>query len=154
MIPEIMVQMAVFQYMIGNFDWYVSRPHNIETIKALNIFTDKAIPVPYDFDFSGIVDAPYAIPREDLGLRSIQQRVYLGVCSQQDQWNDVLMAFMELKEPFFSMIRDFEWLNRQDKEQMISYLNQFYRLLQGENDMIRTMQNECIQTERTVKIAR
>ena len=41
--------------------------------------------VPYDFDFSGLVDAPYADPPEGIPVNSVRQRTYRGYCSHLSQ---------------------------------------------------------------------
>ena len=38
--------------------------------------------MPYDFDHAGLVDAPYAMPAEELHLSSIHERRYRGYCIQ------------------------------------------------------------------------
>ena len=47
---------SVFQYMIGNFDWHITRLHNVK------MFSDEEnhFMLPYDFDYSGFVNAHYA----------------------------------------------------------------------------------------------
>ncbi|MEL6845086.1 MAG: hypothetical protein AAFP02_17915, partial [Bacteroidota bacterium] len=45
--------MSVFQYMIGNTDWWLKNQHNLKIVRP---FTGERIyPVPYDFDYSGLV---------------------------------------------------------------------------------------------------
>lgn len=61
--------MAVFEYMIGNTDWSVPYLHNIILVDKGGHYT---LPVPYDFDHAGIVDASYARPPEQLGLQSVR----------------------------------------------------------------------------------
>ena len=39
------------------------------------------IPIPYDFDFSGLVDAPYATPPDVLKIANVRQRFYRGYCA-------------------------------------------------------------------------
>ena len=64
---------ALFQHMIGNHDWSMRAGpvgkeccHNAELIGPPRPAT--LIPIPYDFDFSGLVDAPYATPPEGIPI--------------------------------------------------------------------------------------
>lgn len=143
MIPKMMTSLAVFEYMIGNFDWHLGKMHNIEVIKPLDIPTPKCIPVPYDFDFSGLVNAPYAIPREDLGLKTVKQRIYLGICSHQDEWIEVLNEFDDLKDSFYDVVNNFEFLDTSKKQKVISYLDEFYNLVQNRDALLSRMSSEC-----------
>jgi hypothetical protein len=72
------LDMAVFEYLIGNTDWSVQFGQNIKLLgkDSLSI----PITVPYDFDQCGLVNAPYAKPAEELELSNVQVRRYRGYC--------------------------------------------------------------------------
>ncbi|MGK7369330.1 MAG: hypothetical protein ACNS64_03875, partial [Candidatus Halalkalibacterium sp. M3_1C_030] len=70
--------LAIFQYMMGNTDWSIPGLHNIKLVMPVGEQTPYAIP--YDFDWSGIVDARYAEPNPVLNIRSIRQRLFRGFC--------------------------------------------------------------------------
>jgi len=55
-----MIQLSLFQFMIGNVDWSIPGLHNIKVLKSKDISREYSFPVPYDFDFTGFVDAGYA----------------------------------------------------------------------------------------------
>ena len=67
---------AVFQYMIGNADFNISMLRNVKLFQ--NERNGKYIPIAYDFDFSGLVAAGYAIPSVELGQKVIGDRVFVG----------------------------------------------------------------------------
>ena len=62
----------VFEYMIGNTDWSAVYGHNIVLIRDA---AGRATAVPYDFDFSGLVDTEYARAAPELPIRHVRQRV-------------------------------------------------------------------------------
>ncbi len=83
---------AVFEYMIGNLDWDMTAGpegedccHNSKIIGPSKTAEAGLAPVPYDFDMSGFVDAPYAIPPEQFRLRSVKSRVFRGFCAHNDE---------------------------------------------------------------------
>jgi len=68
----------LFQFLIANNDYSVlaaregdSCCHNTE-ILASKDDADVRFPIPYDFDFSGLVNAPYAAPPDRLPIKSVQ----------------------------------------------------------------------------------
>lgn len=63
--------MIMFQYMIGNTDWEIPFQRNIRFLKTAD---GKYFPIPFDFDFAGLVNAPYATPMAGLGIRSVRER--------------------------------------------------------------------------------
>lgn len=70
---EALAVLAVFQFLIGNTDWSVAALHNIVAVVPP---TGTPVPVPYDFDYAGFVDTPYAVPAENLGTSSVRTRVF------------------------------------------------------------------------------
>lgn len=143
-IPEIMNRVTIFNYMIGNTDWAVTFQHNCK-ILAGN-FPDKpglGIAVPYDFDYSGLVDAHYAVPSEKLGLESVRQRRYLGLCRTEDDFLKALEQFSDKKPDFYKVINEFPYLNEKIKKSMIKYLDEFYLGIDNRNTIINNFLNEC-----------
>ena len=71
--------------MIGNLDWSMQAgPAGRRLLPQQP--ADRAagaalfVPVPYDFDYSGLVDAPYAVPPEGFTVRASRPRYYRGYC--------------------------------------------------------------------------
>lgn len=67
---------AMFQYMIGNTDWGLSDIRNVYYLKPHD--GSKIRVIPFDFDFSGLVNAPYAIPNSKSGLKNVRERLLLA----------------------------------------------------------------------------
>jgi hypothetical protein len=86
--PMDAARIALFEYMIGNQDWSARAGppgegccHNTRLIAPGP--DGSLIPVPYDFDYSGFVDAPYAVAPD--GIRSVRERNYQGLCMHNAQ---------------------------------------------------------------------
>ena len=62
---------GVFQYMIGNTDFAFGALHNIELMQMAN---GDYLPIAYDFDFSGAVNARYATVDPQLRNRTVRDR--------------------------------------------------------------------------------
>jgi len=76
---------AIFQYLISNLGWAMQAGpandtccHNSRLITAAG--PSSMTTVPYDFDYSGFVDAPYAVPPEGIRVSSVKVRRYRGFC--------------------------------------------------------------------------
>ena len=80
----------LFEFLIGNTDWSASKGHNIVHIRARDGFVTA---VPYDFDFSGLVDADYAGPPPNLPIRTVTQRLFRGFCRPDLDWPRVYELF-------------------------------------------------------------
>src|SRR5256885_2062303 len=75
--PDQVGLIAVFEYMIANTDWSVGGLHNIVLTEDTS---GTVYPVPYDFDWSGVISTPYARPDARLNITSVRQRLFRGYC--------------------------------------------------------------------------
>ncbi|HVG15874.1 MAG TPA: hypothetical protein VM935_12965 [Chitinophagaceae bacterium] len=122
---ETFLKMAVFQYMIGNTDWSVPFLHNIRILS----FDPASVPsvVPYDFDHSGIVNAPYALPPEQLELKSTQQRRFRGYCISDWKTMDAVIAtYNRLKEDIYKQYTTCTLLDAKYVKATTRFLDDFY----------------------------
>jgi hypothetical protein len=143
--PRMIDRIAIFNYMIGNFDWAVPNQHNIKTFKPLVLDSVYlATAVPHDFDFTGLVDANYAIPDDKItGTTSIRERIFLGVCRSREVYQKDLEEFLEKKEEFYRLINEFPYLDAKQKKNMIYYLDTFYDQCTGKQKILNVFLNSC-----------
>ena len=144
--PEVMDRIAIFNYMIGNTDWTVPIFHNNVLVMSQGNLQGLAsgIAVPYDFDYSGLVNTNYAVPSDLLQLKSVRDRRYLGICRSEETFIKALKEFADKKEDFYKVINEFQYLNPKIKNQMISYLEGFYNYFDKRNSIVSILQSECI----------
>jgi hypothetical protein len=125
--------------MIGNSDWSVPNQHNCKILSPLSVNNaELGIIVPYDFDYSGLIDADYAIPYEGLGLESVRQRRYVGICRTEDVFINALKEFTDKKEEFYKVINEFPLLKEKVKIKMTRYLDSFYAGFDKRNNFVRS----------------
>jgi hypothetical protein len=144
-VPRIMDRLSIFNYMIGNYDWSVPGQHNVQLIKSLNLDPyGHAIVVPYDFDWTGLVNASYAIPAENVGTQNVRERVFTGICRKKEIYTKELDLFLSKKDEFYKVINEFPYITQKVKRDMISYLESFFDQLGGKKDLILSkMMNSC-----------
>ena len=125
----------LFQYMIGNTDWSIYKYHNIKLMLPKNDTLARPYVVSYDYDFSGLVDADYAIPAEGLGIESVTQRLYRGFPRSYNELQATLDVFNEKKESIFYLINHFDLCDSKCKKQMIAYLDDFYKIISNKRQV-------------------
>ena len=138
-----MARLAVFNYMIGNTDWSVQLQHNIKVLKALDVNSDKGIPVAYDFDFSGFVNTMYSAPREELPIKSVTERYYMGTCFGTEELTPIIEEFGGKKEELLGTISSFEFLSDGEKKEAEMYISSFYRQYKYPNALINGLNRTC-----------
>jgi len=133
-----MTMVAIFEYMIGNTDWAVPNGHNIRLIHS-NIDTlSRPYAVPYDFDYSGLVNTTYAIPDDRLGIENVRQRLYRGFPRLMEELNEVLDVFKKQKTNIYAIINNFNLLTPTTKRDMIDYLDGFYATIGSQSEIRET----------------
>lgn len=136
------LNMAVFQYLIGNTDWSVQYRQNIKLI-ALDP-SSSPVTVPYDFDQAGIVRAPYAKPAAELNMSSTTQRRYRGFCmDDMAGFDKVFLHFNELKEDIYSLYTQSDLLDKRYIRLTVKYLDDFYRTINDSRRARREFQYPC-----------
>ena len=135
---EAMDLLAMFQYMIGNGDYSVTGRHNLRILDSGTGGRMGYIPVPYDFDYTGIVNTHYAIPGETLGIASVRERYFLGPCRNSNNYQIVIDKLQELRQEIEARIWEMEYLDEEDRYDMIGYIESFFvtaenrRFIEGE----------------------
>ncbi|MGH8193894.1 MAG: hypothetical protein ACREQ8_05750 [Woeseiaceae bacterium] len=138
---------AVFQYLIGNTDYSMIRPdkdkdccHNTE---LFSIAPDQYIPVPYDFDFSGIVDARYAEPHPSLNMRSVTRRRYRGICENNDVMDATLAQFRSNEAAIKQAVSSIDGMDDRSREKALRYIDGFYGDIADAKSVERNLVKKC-----------
>jgi hypothetical protein len=122
---NLFLNMAVFEYMIGNTDWSVQYQQNIQLVAKDTL--GLAIAVPYDFDHAGLVNAPYAKPAEELKMRSVRERRYRGYCvTDMNKFEPVVALFNQLRRDFYRVYTSCSLLDDKYIKLVTAYLDDFY----------------------------
>jgi hypothetical protein len=125
---EDFLNMAVFEYMIGNTDWSIQYYQNVKLIA--NDSLSVPYTVPYDFDHAGIVAAPYAKPAEALQLSSTQERRYRGFCiTSMTGYDKTFELFNSLKEEFYAVYTKSSLLEASYIKATVKFLDDFYKTI-------------------------
>jgi hypothetical protein len=138
---------SVFSFMVGNTDFSPLIGPRGECCHNYVLFTNETDPylaVPYDFDQSGVVDAPYAIPNQQFGIRSVKQRVYRGRCANNEYLDASIQRFKERREQIFEVIDQLEGLQDSTRRRARDYIEDFYEIIDNPRKVEREIIDECV----------
>jgi len=138
---EPLMNMSVFEYMIGNTDFSMFALHNIRIITSP---VGQLLPVPYDFDFSGLVDARYATPDPKLPIKTVRDRLFRGPCKSDAEWKPVLDGFRSKKEEVLALYDSLPGLDKGYAKDAKQYLNDFFRTLDRAGDTRAEIIQNCL----------
>jgi hypothetical protein len=130
--PAAAARFAVFQYMISNLDWSMtsSAPgedccHNSRLLSTKGA-TTGLVTVPYDFDYGGLVNAPYAVPPSNIHRGSVRVRYYRGFCQHNEQAQAVAADISARRTSLLGMVDQTPGLDEDSRKRAASYLGEFF----------------------------
>jgi len=140
---------TLFQYMIGNLDWAATGGpdkdkccHNAKIIaKDLNAVPKYVIP--YDFDSTGLVNAHYAAPPNELRVRNIRQRLFRGFCAQNQTLEQAVERFREKKPEILALFEENPHLNNKSKSKAVDYIEDFYAVINDPKRYKKEITDKC-----------
>ncbi len=140
---------ALFEDMISNHDWSMragpqghSCCHNADLIGPLGSGT--VIPIPYDFDFSGFVDPPYATPPDELHISSVRERVFRGYCT--DNMNVLATArdMRNARSQMIAALASTPGLDQRTQQRAIGFLDGFFSDIASDDRVNSKLLKHCV----------
>lgn len=141
--PMAMTRVDLYMYMIGNPDYSVTGRHNIKILGLKDFGVNGYTPVPYDFDYSGLVNTYYAVPAEKLGISSVRERIFLGLCREEAQFQAAVDSIGSCRAEILELINTFEYLEEKEKSEMIGYLESYFEEASSPRFISRTLISTC-----------
>lgn len=114
---------SLFEYMIGNTDWDLKGFRNVRLVRIAG--REQVIPIPYDFDFSGLVNAPYATPSFESGKANVRQRFFMVNGLGQADFTAAVTKVQAARADLLALC-DSPLLSKKSVTYLHKYLNNFY----------------------------
>lgn len=131
--PTDAARATLFEYMIGNLDWDMTHGpegtdccHNFRLIGDTKEAREQITPVPYDFDYSGVVNTPYAIPPEGVRVRSVRDRFYRGLCRHSDAVQQAAVEYLAARPKLEAELAAIPQLDPKERADMLKFLAGFF----------------------------
>ncbi len=133
---------GLFHYFIGNTDWSTWGLHNMELVGEQD---GDFIPIPYDFDFSGAVNASYATVDPKLSIDRVRQRLYRGFCQPQENYDKAIAVFKAKKSDIYALYSDpiGSLLPKKTAEETLKYFDGFYETINDPKRVRRNIVEAC-----------
>ena len=98
--------------------------------------------IPYDFDYSGLVNTDYAVPDEHLGIESVRERVYRGVCIDNQYIEAAVEKFIQSKAQIYQLYES-SLLEKHVKNYALNYIKEFYQIIESPSGLRRNILESC-----------
>ncbi len=139
----------LFQLLISNHDYSVLKGpdgsyccHNSEMYTREEA-ADKRIPIPYDFDMSGLVNAKYAAPPSHLPIRLVRTRYYRGLCQPDEVMTDAIAHVLSKKDEIVALYQTMPELSRLSRNRTVAYVKKFFAILEDEAKLKAQVLDRC-----------
>jgi hypothetical protein len=126
---------AVFEYMISNLDWAMTAGqagedccHNARLLGDTGATgaSTGLIPVPYDFDYAGLVNAPYAVPPQGIHVANVKVRRYRGFCRHNEEAKTLLAQISTRRDSLMAILNGTPQLEERPRRNAANYLGDFF----------------------------
>lgn len=145
--PEQAALVSVFEYLIGNTDFsMVLGPADDSCCHNVLLFVGdggRYLPIPYDFDFAGLVNARYAKPNPRLKIRRVTTRLYRGNCMHNPYVEDAVAAAMAQREAVMALVDTVPGMDDRTRDRSRRYLSEFYEEMSEPGGIEKRLVGEC-----------
>lgn len=121
---------VMYQYLIGNTDWDFAMRRNVELIKKNE--NEKMLVLPYDFDFSGLVSAPYASPSSESGVKTVRDRYLMSAGIDTVALKSATNLLKTKEKEFYKICRS-RYLSNEASDNMVLFLESFFKNMEGKD---------------------
>ncbi len=130
-----------FEYLIANTDWSTTVQHNT---KVIQIPPQKKVPLSYDFDMAGLVNAPYATINESLDIKSVKERLYRGYCRDESIMEYVRAKYIRLEPEILNVLSNHQsYFSEDEYSVMKKYIEEFFSTLKDDKKFNYSILQKC-----------
>jgi hypothetical protein len=136
--------------MIGNQDWSDRMPtsgriccHNVKLLGASARDPHDLTPVAYDFDSSGFVNTPYALPPVGVPITTVRTRNYRGLCQFNNEAAAAAQELLAKRAELFSALNSTPQLAERSRKSAAEYLEAFFREISDPDQLQRHILSMC-----------
>jgi len=139
---------SVFQYLVGNTDFSMIQGIPGEACCHNHVLFgnegEKIWSIPYDFDQTGLVNAPHAGPNPRFKLRSVRDRLYRGRCVNNDLLETTIATFNAKHDEILAVLNEVSGLSKQSIKVTTRFVEDFYHVLGSEKRFEKEIIKKCI----------
>jgi hypothetical protein len=102
------------------------------------------VPIPYDFDYSGLDNAPYAIPPEGFPIKSVTSRVYTGYCRFNPEMLAAAADFRARRPAIEAVYSQIPGMTERTRAKALAYLGSFYAQIATDQSVQTNILKKCV----------
>ena len=135
----------MFEYLIANTDFAFKNRHNLEIVTSP--LTNTLLCIPYDFDYSGFVFTPYAVPHETVPIDDVGERYNKSLCLTEEECEAARQVFLSKKDEIMNLCSTIHGLDDRVRRRVVSFTEDFFDLMENKRLTMRTFVQQCREME-------
>jgi len=141
---DLLTIVYVFNYMIANRDFGVRNRQNVEIVA-----TPDGLPavIPYDFDWSGMVDASYT--KSEFtggdGPTYYRRRRFKALCRSREEFDATFAHFQSVRDDIWELYKRSPYLSKKSIRTSLKYYKDFYKMIADEEVIQNVFVGSCNQ---------
>ncbi len=135
-----------FQYFLGNTDYSLLRSvdpgdccHNAKLLSDETHY----IPIIYDFDATGLVNASYAAPADNLKIRNVKKRLFRGHCQQEPSLQVARQQILNAREEILAIVNSDTKLSKSGIRKTLRYVTESFDHFEDDKTWTKKILKEC-----------
>lgn len=148
--PQQTAVAELFQFLVSNTDFsFIAPPADDTCCHNAVLFSEKGLagqeegalvlPIPYDFDRTGLVNPPNGLPAAELGQRSFKDRVYRGMCRDPQYLEAALEITRAARPGIEQLIREEAALSPRGRDQALKFVRSYYETIDNPKRLERAL---------------
>ena len=141
--PKELALAYMFLYFIGNLDFSFNGLHNTELLGTTD---GRILPVAYDFDYAGAVNASYAVPPPNYGVPNVRTRKFMASCEISPECPGAVARMQEKKEAIYALYHDEigKLMSPNIVKETLGYFDEFYDRVRTPQEAEKNVFRNCI----------
>ena len=140
--------MEVFNFFLGNTDFSflvgTAGEACCHNAKQLSDGEGHYLPIPYDFDQTGLLDKPDAIPAANVGIRDVTDRRYRGLCREPRVLEETLARFRDKRAEIDALLVEETFtLPDRRRRKAAKFIEEFWEVLDDPRKIEREFVDRC-----------
>jgi hypothetical protein len=137
---EQLAMVHLFNYMVANKDFNVQVRQNLKIVDP-----KRGTPwvIPYDFDWSGMVNAPYTKASTNGNPVYEDRQRFQPLCLSVEQYEALIARFQDIKKDVFDLYANSPYLTDEVIAESLGYYKQFYRNIKQGNIIDKVFREGC-----------
>ena len=144
---EYSTMVDLYHYLIGNTDFSSVKGAKETCCHNHVLFGnegEKTWSVPYDFDQSGLVNAPHAGANPKFKLRTVRERLYRGRCINNENLPTAIAQFNDKRDEINAVLSEVEAATNKSVKSMVSFVDRFYKTVNSARRLKNDFVKRCI----------